>query len=117
MISVQPLAASKELDNVGPKVENVVVYNVKDICDHLCSLQDTVVARVDHQQHHLRRLKIQRSEESDSLSPLVRGQQQLLADNGNGLPNSPWDFSKPLSLKDKRDHQTSHGMIWSWVRA
>lgn len=108
-----------KLDRVG--TSNVVVYcNFDDIylwpC---CSLQDTVV-RVDHQQQHLRRLKLQRSDEADySLPTLVRRQQQQApADIDNGLPNSPWDFSRPLNHhKDKRDHQQAcHGVIWSWVK-
>lgn len=88
------------------------------------TLQDSI-ARGDHQQHHLQRLKLQRSEEADSLpSPARRQQQQqqqeLPADIDNGLPNSPWDFCEPLNHKDRRDHnsqQACHGIIWSSVRA
>lgn len=63
------------------------------------------VALVDHQQH-LRRLKQGRADDADS-PPSQARRRQLQGDVDNGLPSTPWDFSK----------QASHGLIWSGVGA
>lgn len=70
------------------------------------SMQDIDnIALVDHHQH-MRRLKQGRPDAVDSPSSQAR-RRQLQGDVDNGLPSTPWDFSKP----------TSHGLIWSGVGA